>query len=322
MQCFDASTISNVYEAVRAVMGTSYLAMYSSVYGGIVTDAALMAVPIDDHMVHRGDGVFETMKCVDGSVYNMAAHLDRLEESAETVALELPVGSGTLGNLIVQTVRAGGEPNCVIRVLASRGPGSFGVNPYDNCTPQLYIVVTRLGPPFMTLHPEGATLRTSSIQSKPPFLAGAKSCNYLPNVLMQKESVDLGADFVVSFDENGFMAEGPTENVGIISPDGELLFPALAGILSGTTMLRVVDLAGRLVDSGDLKAVCYRDISREDVKNAAEILIVGTTRNVIAVREYDGSPVGGGSPGPRGRKLGELLLNDIANNEEVLTKVF
>ena len=303
-------------------MGTSYLAMYSSVYDGIVTDTALMAVPIDDHMVHRGDGVFETMKCVDGSVYNMAAHLDRLEESAATVALELPVASGVLGDLIVQTVQAGGEPNCVVRVLASRGPGSFGVNPYDNCTPQLYIVVTRLGQPFMTLHPEGATLRTSSIQAKPPFLAGTKSCNYLPNVLMQKESVDLGTDFVVSFDENGFMAEGPTENVGIVSPEGELLFPALTGILSGTTMVRVVDLAGQLVDSGDLKAVDYRDISGEDVQNAAEILIVGTTRNVIAVREYDGKPVGTGSPGPVGKKLGELLLNDIATNEEILTRAF
>lgn len=322
MRCFDTSTIQDAYEAIRAVMGTSYLAMYSSVYDGIVTDTALMAVPIDDHMVHRGDGVFETMKCVDGSVYNMAAHLDRLEESAATVALELPVASGVLGDLIVQTVQAGGEPNCVVRVLASRGPGSFGVNPYDNCTPQLYIVVTRLGQPFMTLHPEGATLRTSSIQAKPPFLAGTKSCNYLPNVLMQKESVDLGTDFVVSFDENGFMAEGPTENVGIVSPEGELLFPALTGILSGTTMVRVVDLAGQLVDSGDLKAVDYRDISGEDVQNAAEILIVGTTRNVIAVREYDGKPVGTGSPGPVGKKLGELLLNDIATNEEILTRAF
>jgi len=322
MKVFDENNIAEAYETIRSVMGTGYLAMYSSVIDGIIEDPALMMVPIDDHMVHRGDGVFETMKCVEGAVYNMDAHLERLEESAETVALELPEGREAIGRLIVQTVRAGGLSDCVVRVLASRGPGSFGVNPYDNCTPQLYIVVTRLGKPFMSTHPEGATLRTSSIQAKPPFLAGTKSCNYLPNVLMQKESVDLGSDFVVSYDENGFMAEGPTENVGIVSSDGELLFPALTGILSGTTMVRVVELAGQLVQSGCLKTVDYRSIPREDVHNASEILIVGTTRNVIAVREYDGAPVGAGKPGPIAGKLSELLLDDIANNEELLTRVF
>ena len=46
-----------------------YLAMYSSVFGGITTDPAAMIVPIDDHMVHRGHGVFDTAAIVDGLVY-------------------------------------------------------------------------------------------------------------------------------------------------------------------------------------------------------------------------------------------------------------
>lgn len=37
-----------------------YLAMYSSIFGGIVTDEAAMVIPMDDHMVHRGHGVFDT----------------------------------------------------------------------------------------------------------------------------------------------------------------------------------------------------------------------------------------------------------------------
>ena len=31
----------------------------ASVTSGIVTDPKLMTVPVDDHLVHRGDGVFE-----------------------------------------------------------------------------------------------------------------------------------------------------------------------------------------------------------------------------------------------------------------------
>lgn len=43
-----------------------YRAMYSSVFGGITTDPAAMVIPMDDHMVHRGHGVFDTAAVMDG----------------------------------------------------------------------------------------------------------------------------------------------------------------------------------------------------------------------------------------------------------------
>lgn len=45
-----------------------YLAMYSSIFGGITTDPAAMVIPMDDHMVHRGHGVFDTTAIMDGLV--------------------------------------------------------------------------------------------------------------------------------------------------------------------------------------------------------------------------------------------------------------
>ncbi|KAK4716089.1 hypothetical protein R3W88_014427 [Solanum pinnatisectum] len=41
--------------------------MYSSVYGGIILDPAMMVIPIDYHMVHRGHGVFDTSIIFDGN---------------------------------------------------------------------------------------------------------------------------------------------------------------------------------------------------------------------------------------------------------------
>lgn len=46
-----------------------YLAMYSSVFGGITTDTAAMVIPMDDHMVHRGHGVFDTAAIMDGLAF-------------------------------------------------------------------------------------------------------------------------------------------------------------------------------------------------------------------------------------------------------------
>jgi 4-amino-4-deoxychorismate lyase len=42
--------------------------MYSSIFGGITTDTSAMVIPLDDHMVHRGHGVFDTAAIVDGLV--------------------------------------------------------------------------------------------------------------------------------------------------------------------------------------------------------------------------------------------------------------
>ena len=75
---------------LRARQPVKYWAFYSSQLGGIVTDPALMVVPFDDHMVHRGHGVFDTAAIVDGKIYDLEAHLDRFIRSAKTSKLRLP----------------------------------------------------------------------------------------------------------------------------------------------------------------------------------------------------------------------------------------
>src|SRR5262249_21110877 len=114
-----------------------YYAMYSTVFDAIVTDPVLMLVPMGEHMVHPGDGVFETFKCVGGALYNLNAHLDRVENSAQMIGLALPMPRTELVRRIVETVQAGGRRDCLVRLLVSRGPGSFGVNPYDSPVAQV-----------------------------------------------------------------------------------------------------------------------------------------------------------------------------------------
>jgi branched-chain amino acid aminotransferase len=286
-----------------------YVAMYSSVIGGIVTDPLLMTIPLDDHLVHRGDGVFEMFKCVDGGIYNVDAHLRRLAASAQAIGLALPQVVARLRETVGDTIRASGLRDCAIRVYVSRGPGSFGVNPYDCPASQLYIVVGKLSPSFMTLHPEGATVKRSSIPLKPGFFATMKHCNYLPNVLMKKEAVDSGVDFVAGFDADGHLAEGATENFGVVTRDGALRCPRLDHVLSGTTMVRVLELAEALVADGRLTNSGYGDLTVEDLQESREIMIFGTTTDVTRVRCFDGRVMPEDSP--VFNALSQLLLHDI-----------
>ena len=308
--------------ANRPAYHAGYYAMYSSWWDGITTDPNLMVVPADDHMVHRGDGLFETFKCVDGAIYNLAAHLDRLEGGARTIALELPWSRADFERIVGAVLRAGGRRDALVRVFVSRGPGGHSANPYECPRPLLMVLAIRLPPQFMELHPEGAKVGVSGVPHKDGFFAQVKSVNYLPNVLMKKQAVDAGLDFMLGFDKNGHMTELPTENFGIVTAGGVLRVPKPEHILLGTTMLRVLELARRqLVPAGVLAGVEEADVPRAELEQAAEMLVFGTTPNVTAVTEFAGRPVGDGRPGPVWRELSRIFEDDL-RNPEMLTSVW
>ena len=308
---------SDFVEALRAshrAGRTPLYLFYSSLWDAFVRDPALMVLPFTDHLVHRGDGVFETMKCVDGAVYNLEAHLQRLQRSAYQIGLAFHRGPEALREKVLEALHAAGRRDCSVRVVLSRGPGGMGVSPTESDATALYILVYAAGRPFMETHPRGARLRLSAVPPKHPDFATAKTCNYIPNVLMRMEAEAWGVDFTVGADGRGHITEGATENVGIVSKGGALAFPPLDAVLAGTTMLRVAALAQGLEAEGRLHGVVFRPIRVEELDDAREILVVGTTLNVASVTEWEGKPVGDGTPGPIGRALDGLILRDTREN--------
>lgn len=300
---------------------SGYLAMYSSWYGGIITDPRLMMIPVDDHIVHRGDGVFEAIKCFGGSVYTLDRHLARLWKSAELVHMPMPVTQAAMSEIICATVRAAKTDEALIRLYVSRGPGGFTTNPYECIGSQLYVVITALKHPALEKYENGVTLKTSSIPIKEGYFANVKSCNYLHNVLMKKEAVDAGVDFTVALDENEFLAEGSTENFFVLTQKNELLVPRFDRTLRGVTLTRLMELAQSLVVAGDLKRIEHADLKLEDAYRAREAYMSSTTMDLLPVIKYDGNEIGGGKPGPMFKKLLALLRSDIESGDGVRTFV-
>ena len=182
--------------------------MYSSQWNGITTDPELMIIPVDDHLVHRGDGVFDVIRCVNGKIYQMERHLQRLERSAKAISLNPPPEYKDIRALIKHMVLIGGEKECLIRIVLSRGPGSFSTNPFDCPSSQIYVNVIRYKNLPSEYYRDGVALVTSHIPIKKSFFATIKSCNYLPNVLIKMEAIKANAQYAVALDEDGFLAEG------------------------------------------------------------------------------------------------------------------
>lgn len=307
--------------ALREPYHSNYLAMYSSWYGGIVTAPQLMMVPIDDHLVHRGDGVFEAFRCVNWNLYGLDRHLDRLERSVRAAMLNLPLSRSQLVDVILATVRAGDVADCFVRLFVSRGPGSFAANPYDCPANQLYVVITRFKAPPQEKYDRGVTLLSSGIPIKQARFANIKNCNYLPNVFMKKEAEDAGVDYTISIDEEGFLGEGATENVGIVTRQREFLVPRFDRVLRGVTITRMLELAESLVRSGDLRQVAEANITLAQAYEAAEVMMFGTSLDVLPVRSYDGRVIGEGRPGEFFAKFLQLLREDMRSCREMLTPV-
>jgi branched-chain amino acid aminotransferase len=293
--------------------------MYSSQWKGYVTDPALMTVPIDDHLVHRGDGVFDVMRCVAGKIYQMEAHLNRLESSAKSISLAFPPEYGRIREIISTLVLAGGERDCAIRVILSRGPGSFSTNPNDCPASQIYVNVVRFHPLPEDHYSRGICIVTSRIPIKRSYFARIKSCDYLPNVLMKMEAIEKGCHYAIALDEDGFLAEGSTENIGIVSRDGFIKIPAFEKTLAGTTASRIFELASTLEGKGMIKGIRFEQIPLIEAHDASEVFLIGTSLNVLPVVGYDGKTIGTGVPGPVSKALSNLLWEDMTGNDDLLT---
>jgi 4-amino-4-deoxychorismate lyase len=299
----------------------NYYAMYSSVLGGIVTDPALMVLPLDDHMVHRGHAVFDTAILANGLLYQLDQHLERFLRSADMARIALPFPVEHLRRIIVDTAAASRRRDASVRYWLSAGPGGFGLGPAECVGSSFYVVV--FGAEFYpeSFYSQGLKVVTSTVPIKPPFFARVKSTNYLPNVLVVLEAKDKGADNGVFIDHRGMVAESSNMNVAFVTHERVFRHPPFDAILSGVTVRRLFELARRLVQSGDLKDIEIGDIPVAEGKAAAEMMLVGSSVKVAPVIAWDGRPIGDGRPGPVARKLLELWREDLRKATDQLVPV-
>jgi 4-amino-4-deoxychorismate lyase len=320
LQTLTANEVVEKLRALRARQPVKYWAFYSSQLSGIVTDPALMVVPFDDHMVHRGHGIFDTAAIEAGKIYDLEAHLDRFVRSAGTSKLRIPPRD-EMRDIIVRTVAASGRREGSIRYWASAGPGSLGLTPVAGAEPGFFVMIfAGLAYPD-TWYTQGLRVMTTTYPIKPPLYAVTKSTNYLPNVLMQMEALERGLDNGVFIDEAGNVGESSNMNVAFVSADGTLKHPKFDHILSGCTSLRLLELATALQAPGVIKGIEVCDIPVAEARASREMLLIGSSVKVAPIVEWDGKPIGDGKPGPIGRALRELLTEDMRSGRDRLLEV-
>ena len=318
LSLLSAEDVVDALRALRARQPVSFSAFYSSQLGGVVTDPALMVIPFDDHMVHRGHGIFDTANIVAGRIYDLEAHLDRFERSAECSKLAFGRSRSDMRDIIVKTTAASGRRDGAIRYWLSSGPGSLDLSPAAGAQPGFFVMVFGGLSYPARWYTEGLRVMTTTYPIKPPLYAITKSTNYLPNVLMQMEAKEAGLDNGVFIDKAGYVGESSNMNVAFVTADGVLRHPKFDAVLAGCTSLRLLELATSLASKGVISGVEVCDIPVADARAASEMVLIGSSIKVAPVVAWDGRPIGDGTPGPVASALLALLEEDMRTSDRLI----
>ncbi|MCL5267932.1 MAG: aminotransferase class IV [Bacteroidetes bacterium] len=289
---------------------------YSTYLGGFTRDRLLMTIPIDDHIFHRGDGVFDDALCINGNYYLLNEHIDRFFFSANAIRITIPFSRVELKRLLIKLGILSGKKDFLARFFLSRGHGSMSVFPHEVNSPNLYVLIDRVPPLQDRYYSEGMTAVTSPTPMRPPVSPQVKSVDYLSNALMELSARNSGADAAIALDASGNITEGSNKNVAIVDGDGVFRFPPPEKILRGTTLMRALELVENLRKKGIITDIRSGDIPIIEAYNAKEILLFSTSLFVAPVVKYDGQIVGDGKPGSVWKSLYQLFEKDVKPNKK------
>ena len=257
-------------------------------------------ISVFDHALLYGDGVFEGIRVYGGKIFEFAAHLDRLYDSAKVIRLVIPMDRETLADAVNKTLEANNVVDGYIRLIITRGTGDLGLDPLICAEAGIIIIADSI-----QLYPEGlyekglrvvsaATIRNHPL-SLPPQI---KSLNYLNNILAKIEALDKGVSEAIMYNHEGYVAEAVADNVFIVKNGAIYTPPTQAGSLPGITRAVVM----RLAKAENIEVV-EKNLVRFDLYVCDEFFLTGTAAEVIGIVEMDGRVIGDGKPGPITRLL-------------------
>lgn len=267
---------------------------------GAVVDGANARIPVNDHGLLYGDGLFEGIRIYGGRVFRLDLHLARLAAGARAIGLVLPATAEDLRAIILETARAFGSDEAYVRLLVTRGEGPLGVDPTPCTAPRIVCIVDAIALYPSEIRARGLDLATVSLRRPPSDVLDprVKSLNYLNSVLSRREARLRGADEALILNLAGQVAEASVANVFVVRGGALATPPACDGALEGITRRSVLELAARLgIPAAE------RSVGRADLFAAEEVFLTGTGARIAAVRSVDGAAIGDGAPGPVVRRI-------------------
>lgn len=193
-----------------------------------------------------GDGLFETIRILNGRPFRWDEHVDRLQAGGRCLGIRIPVSSERLGEAAGELIRTNGLEDAFLRLSVSRGIGPRGYSPRGADRPTVAMTLHAAGPLGAGASPKWRLVTSSFRLAAGDPLARYKTANKLPQIMARAEADSAGADEALLLNTAGHVVEGASSNLFWICA-GRVKTPSLPeGILPGITRAVVIELCAIL----------------------------------------------------------------------------
>lgn len=248
---------------------------------GGLQDTESARVSVFDHGLTVGDGIFETVKAVNGRPFALTRHLDRLARSARGLGLPEP-DADEVRHACAAVLEANPMPLGRLRITYTGGHGPLGSDRGEHGPTLLVALGDTTRRPDST-----AVITVPWTRNERGALTGLKTTSYAENVVALARAREQGASEALFGNTVGRLCEGTGSNVFVVL-DGEIHTPPVAsGCLAGITRALAVEWTG----------AAETDLPMDVLRRADEIFLTSTLRDVQAVHRVDDRELPG-APGP------------------------
>ena len=273
-------------------------------------------VPMDMAFVHiedRGyqfaDGVYEGITVASGKLIDLEPHLDRLERSLGELQIDMPMGRRAMTVVFKETVRRNRLADAFLYIQVTRGVAkrdhSFPVTAHST----LVVTARRLDLSAVKARAQMGI----KVSSQPDIRWGrcdVKSISLLPNILAKQAARETGGFEAVLYDEDGYVTEGSSTNIWMVTEDGTLVTRSTDdNILPGITRATIMKIAEELQMKVEARA-----FTLDEAKAATEMFLTSSTSCAMPIIEFDGTKIGAGVPGAAAKRLAEAYWAYIDNH--------
>jgi branched-chain amino acid aminotransferase len=281
--------------------------------GDKLVDEQDARVPVFDHGLLYGDGVFEGIRVYNKRIFELDAHIDRLYNSAKGIRLDIPMSRSELIDALHKTVEVNSVIDGYIRLIITRGVGSLGLNPFTCETPLVVIIADNIQLYPEELYEKGMKIISATTVRNHPLAIPPqiKSMNYLNNILAKIEALDNNVPEAIMYNHEGYVAEATGDNVFVVRKGIIYTPPSEAGGLEGITR----DIVIRIAKKQGIEVV-EKNLTRFDLYISDELFLTGTAAEVIGIVEIDGRTIGDGRPGPVTKLLREKFFRYAHGKEK------
>jgi branched-chain amino acid aminotransferase len=292
---------------------------------GKLVKAADAKASILTHSMQYGSGIFEGIRAYKtqkgAAIFRLPEHAKRLVNTARICGMPLNYDQKEIEKAVIETVRKSGFHDCYIRPFAFYNDQRIGLDTTDKKV-SLAIFAVQFGNYFQGKDTGIRCIVSSwsrfNSQMLPP--QAKLSGNYANSILASAEAKRRGADEAILLSSNGYLAEGPGENIFLVE-DSVLVTPSKeSDILIGITrdsLIKIAEANGLEVEE--------RFVHREELYTCDELFFTGTAAELTPITEVDSRSIGKGKPGPITKmlsgKLSEIVQGKKAEYAGWLTFV-